>query len=335
MEATQSLTAHDIADVVTPKVNNDFLEDNKVNLGSSLEASATHSFRISRDFVVIDDGQTLGTQLMNVRIDPTIDPAAQELAKAYEYYDFSEIIVSLEATSPFGTASGSFQTAWITDPANTDLGQADAAAKAAALNKVIRQEGSTQVRPRTSAELSAKPNGKRYCLSNSKTDPRLTSFGAIVAVLRDPPSTGDTASFAVTISGKINFYRATIALGVTNASLKSEIKEFRNFAGLVRNGVFGLSYDLYTKDENVRFNQGKILFNKPAEAVIVAKAGDFTRRGITRWQIADARALGERNGSAVYKCWNAVTELGNIESINSVSLTEEPVLFTASYLGVE
>lgn len=335
MENSSDMTEHSLADVVTPKVNNDFIDDKKVNLGSTIEASATHAFRISRDFVVIDDSQKLGTQLMSVLLNPSIDPGAAKLAQLYEYYDFSEIKLSLEATSPFGTASGSFQTAWITDPANIALGQADEAAKSAALNKVIRQEGSVQVRPRTSAELVIRPAGKRYCFQTTTSDPRLTEFGALVAVLRDPPSTGDNASFAVTISGKINFYRATLQTNAVNSSVRSCISDFQNFEGRIVDGKFGISFDLVSEDSDVRFKKGKILFDKPLKALIVATSGDFTRRGIHTWETAEARALGEKGGKAVYKCWAVIDRLGEISSLTNITLQEKPKNFIASYRGVQ
>jgi len=112
--------------------------------------------------------------------------------------------VQIQSASPMGTSSGSSQFCHITDPANAVLPQS----KAQALNKVIRQANSCNVRPRDSTTMEVDTPGVLWTLQAG--DPRLYSFGTITSVVRTQPEVGDSINFQVTITGVLRCSRTAV-----------------------------------------------------------------------------------------------------------------------------
>jgi len=314
------------ADASSPSGENDFIDSGDVITQSDLHAEAKHQFRISKDFILIDDTQSPGELLFSLELSPLIDPTMTEMAKAYEHFTFKDIEVSMDATSPFGTASGAFQTAWITDPANTALGQADPTQKAASLVKVIRQEGSKLVRPRNSELMKINVEGDKYCLKGN--DPRLSNFGTIVAVIRAPPATGDTAAFAVTVVGTIVFKRATVSAGATLASTTVKVDKIGEFK---LNGE-NLEAVVSTIDDLPAFGESEILFDVPLDVMVDFMAGNWKRSVFQSWEKAQANALGMRDGKIDYLITLPLDKAGGITSLVDAQLESKPSKFYANYL---
>lgn len=188
--------------------SSDFTDSERLFLEAGTQHTAVHCFRVSKDLVTLAEGSKPGELCFVQPLNPFgIDAACTNLASDYEYYSFKNVEVAIEAVSPFGTSSGGMQVAWITDPENVTIPQGDDGQKLTALAKIIRQDGSVLVRPRNSALFNITTQGARYCLPGNES--RLSSFGALVALVRSPPGTGDVAEFAATVTGEIHFMRST------------------------------------------------------------------------------------------------------------------------------
>jgi hypothetical protein len=323
--------AENIADVQVP-TKTDFIDQNKVVLSqTSGEATASHEFRISKDFIIINDAQDPGTVLFNMSLDPTVDSGALKLAQNYEYFSFRDIEVSMDETSPFGTASGGFQAAWITDPANAVFGQASAAEKTTSLIKIVRQEGSVLVRPRSSAIVKIVTSDRRYTLLG--TDVRLSSFGNIVCALRAAPGLGDVAAFAVTVSGIIDFHRMNNNHGATLASTKAQIDQIIEGQHVRKAGQNFIEMDIITSEQSPGFHIGKMLFEPAIRMLVKTRHDGFVRVNILEWETADATSLGMNDNGCNYKIRLPLTECGNVDHVLRTEVLTTPLKFRSSYLG--
>lgn len=188
--------------------SSDFLDNKPLFLEGGTQHTAVHCFRVTKDLITLAEGSKPGALCFVQPLNPFgIDATTTELAKDYEYYSLKNVEIAIEAVSPFGTSSGGMQVAWVTDPENVTIPQGDDGQKLVSLAKIVRQDGSVLVRPRNSALFMISPQGARYCLPGN--EPRLSSFGSLIALVRSPPATGDVAEFAATITGEMHFMRST------------------------------------------------------------------------------------------------------------------------------
>ncbi|AYN75553.1 protein 4 [Halhan virus 2] len=192
-------------DSAVPRVESDFISTGGVQDLTTTDNSAQVIVRQQYDFLVMSDSHDAGYVLLNIPLDVSISPSAQKLSEFYELFEIKDLTLESLATSPFGTSSGGYQTCHITDPENaamftgTDLDRN--------IEKVVRQQGSKLVRPRDTVVLKAVTQGTKFTLRAGS--PRWYSYGAIVAVVRDVPATGDQIQFALTLTAKVVFHRTT------------------------------------------------------------------------------------------------------------------------------
>jgi len=270
-----------------PASGTDFLDSSPLDLHSTGEHEARYQFRVAKDLLVVSDGMDAGTILISLPVSPAIDPACTKLSQEYEYFSLSNFEISFEATSPFGTSSGGFQACWITDPANAYLPQETQAQKLQSLTKVIRQEGSVLIRPRNSANMVVKTQGRRYCLSGP--DPRLSSYGNIVCVVRAPPSTGDLAAFSVTATGTMNFHRTAGTNGTTAANVRLPFPLFDPETAAIARGGFTIEGKLPVN--KAPFDSAEATFCKPPTFELTTRNGRFINRTVIQPQTVALRLL--------------------------------------------
>jgi len=213
----------------------DFSQSN-TNVDITPDSTAgSYALRVVK-VIRISGGDAVGKLLAIFPLDGTLEPVLANLFKAYERYSFDGLQLIIQTGSPLGTSSGSMQIAHFPDPENAnfvmDGGQE-------ALNKVVRQDGSAQIRPRDSATFRIRTNGTNYTLSSGSK--RWDSFGAVVAVTRSVPDATDFVEFQITLVGTVNLYRTAIITGSDNVAIKSLITHAKVQAGNLK---IGLANDL-------------------------------------------------------------------------------------------
>lgn len=190
---------------VVPDQKSDFLPPGE-GQRSLLESDTVrmHTVKKNLDFLRITSDNVRGQLLKTISLDPAFDSTSAAMASEYEYWRIKSFEINIEATSPMGTSSGAAQVAYIQDPQNANF---DATGTEFNISKAVRQEGSVIVRPRESVQFYVRNPNTLYTLSGS--DPRFSSFGNIVFVVRDKPYTGDSCSLVVSLHAVLEFIRTT------------------------------------------------------------------------------------------------------------------------------
>lgn len=165
--------------------------------------TARHMIRKQIDLITISSGDASGKIVFSIPLSLELDSFAASLAKGYTYYRFTKMDIEALSVSPLGTASGAVQVAHIPDPENL---VPDSSSEG--ILQLVRQLGSRMMRPRDATLISPILNEWRFCKPGN--EPRLTSFGGVVGVVRAPPSVGDFAEWAVTIIAEVEFSVPTL-----------------------------------------------------------------------------------------------------------------------------
>ncbi|APG77634.1 putative structural protein [Beihai tiger crab virus 1] len=168
--------------------------------------SATGYYNIKVVKVIRLAGSTKVGELLAVFfLDGTLEPVLEEMLKAYERWGLDDLQVIVQTGSPFGTSSGSIQMAHIPDPENANF---PAEGGQPSLDKIVRQDGSVQIRPRDSCTFKVKTPGTMYTMSSGSR--RWSSFGAIVAVCRSVPDSTDFTEWNLTVTGTAKLIRTAV-----------------------------------------------------------------------------------------------------------------------------
>jgi len=203
------------AGIVQPNARGDFISYNGLAKIDHTEQTGQHIFRINIPQEASDDQTPTGKILFTFNLQPYyLGEAAKAFAEMYEYYSLENVVLHAQSTAPFGVSSGGIQICHITDPDNAVFYTAGTNLKLN-LAKVVRQQDSVLLRPRESVELAVKTNGELFTNFSLGKTQRFSSFGYIVACMRDTPATGDSISFAFTLSGIIKGSRTCISKAVT------------------------------------------------------------------------------------------------------------------------
>lgn len=150
-----------------------------------------------------------GSEIFRLDLDTSVSDQVQSIAKMWERFSFSGVALDLQSTSPMGTASGALQIAHIPDPDNTTLAPVtDAEGLKMNLDKLVRQSGSLIFRPRDTKSLSMDCNDTLFTVNSGEK--RFSSFGAVLAVVREQPNAGDSVTMTATFSATVNFFVPTI-----------------------------------------------------------------------------------------------------------------------------
>jgi hypothetical protein len=181
--------------------------DTNVTFGSA-DQIATSVVKRAVTLTIADDDES-GKEMLHIDLDRTLTDEIDNLASYYEEFEIKDLHISIQSTSPMGSASGALQVCHIPDPVNSTLGT-DLAEN---LTKVVRQSGSVIVRPRDTKDLKIDTN--QTCFTKTSSDKRFSSFGAIVGIVRDTPTSGDTATWTTTLECTVQFIRPTIVSTTT------------------------------------------------------------------------------------------------------------------------
>jgi len=189
-----------ILDNSSAPINTDYVQTGTSNKLTTSEQQATHVFKKRLDFY-LDSNNEAGEVVFGFALDSTINA---ELCKQYELYELEDVKLQFQSASPMGISSGSIQVGHITDPQNVAMPES----KALALNKIIRQSNSCNIRPRDSTTLEIDTPGALWTLQAG--DARLYSFGNVIAVVRTKPEVGDVLNFQVTLTGVLRASRTAV-----------------------------------------------------------------------------------------------------------------------------
>lgn len=161
-----------------------------------------------------------GARLALFQLDDTLEPILGQMMKAYERWSLSDLQVIAQTGSPLGTSSGSIQLAHFPDPENANLPEDGGQA---ALDKVVRQDGSVQIRPRDSCTFKLHTPGTNYTLKAGSS--RWNSFGAIGAVCRSVPDATDYTEWNLTVTGTAVLTRTAVISSADNVMYDALVKE--------------------------------------------------------------------------------------------------------------
>jgi len=172
------------------------------------------------------DSAKAGSEVFRLNLDTSVTEQVQDAAKMWERFSFSGVTLDLQSTSPMGTASGALQVAHVPDPDNTTLApDTDEPGLAKNLEKLVRQSGSLIFRPRDTKSLSMDCNDTLFTVDSGVK--RFSSFGAVLAVVREQPNSGDSITMTATFSATVNFFVPTIltAEGLVNETVSLRLHE--------------------------------------------------------------------------------------------------------------
>jgi hypothetical protein len=188
-------------------------------------------------------------------------------AKYWEQYKFSDVNISLQSMSPLGTASGALQFAHVPDPENAVL---SATNNANNLAKLVRQSGSIILRPRDTKELRVDVGDTLF--THVTREKRFSSYGALIAVLRDQPASGDSVQFTMTFTCTVNFYRPTILMDTTfvEETIAARVTDHSHKDLLIKLTDYGFPDEVH------------LYFNKPLRFVVLKKNTSGTMYSVAR-----------------------------------------------------
>lgn len=244
------------------EISSDFITNQKnVPFGAS-DITGRLIVRQAFTFSVTTESK-LGEEIFNLPLDTSINTDVQAAAKLWERYSFSGVTLDLQSTSPMGSASGAVQIAHIPDPDNAKLAPvSDATGRTANLTKLVRQSGSLIFRPRDTKALSMDCNDTLFTMDSGVK--RFSSFGAVLAVVREVPAAGDSVTMTVTLSATVNFYVPTIV--TVNKTIR-ETTALRLHGHTNKDLVFKLADAGFPKILRVKFNKAlpfRILKTNPS-----------------------------------------------------------------------
>jgi len=232
------------------EVSSDFITNQKnVPFGASeitgrLIVRQAYTFKFDHESVA-------GTEIFRLPLDTSINSDVEAASKLWERYSFSGITLDLQSTSPMGTASGAVQVAHVPDPDNDYLAPtSDPSGLLGNLEKLVRQSGSLIFRPRDTKALSMDCNDTLFTLDSGVK--RFSSFGSVLAVVREQPNAGDSITMTATFSATVNFFVPTI---VTSNRKVTETAALRIHSHTDKDIVFKLADAGYPKVIRVRFNR--------------------------------------------------------------------------------
>ncbi|APG77706.1 putative structural protein [Wenzhou shrimp virus 3] len=227
---------------------------------SSPNDVATYTFNVVQS-VRLTNASKVGEPLLNIPLDVNLDPTLPKIAQAYERYSLKNVKLMIQSGSPLGTSSGCAQIAHIPDPENAAL---PAGGGEAACKKIVRQAGSTIIRPRDSDVFTVPLHGEMYTkLSGSR---RWSSFGNIVAVVRSTPEASDWAEWSMTLTGNVEFYRTAVI---------DDSSTFFNYDVLLSNPVIDGHHITFESSAEIPGCDGQVKFLD--SMTVAARDGNITK----------------------------------------------------------
>lgn len=191
----------------------DLNDNSQRGITESTTGVATFQVKANLGAFQLTSDDAYGKIIFVSNINPEMTELSASLAKQYVNYRITHLSVTVRNVSPFASASGSIQLAYINDPNNIiTLGSDN-------IETLIRQTNSRQVGAKdtldfdfdqTHLNVLGAPSGWKFCKPRGM--PIFDRYGTIGAAVRGVPSVGDGAQFVVSVAATFEFFGMTYNL---------------------------------------------------------------------------------------------------------------------------
>jgi len=221
--------------VTSTKVGEGLYADLHDNFQSGITESttgvATFQVKANLGSFQLESKIPYGTVIFSYPIDAALSDMSASIANQYVNYRITHLSVTVRNVSPFASASGSVQFAYINDPNNIVKQDAQN------IETLIRQTNSRQVGAKDTLDLDfnqtqlnvlGAPSGWKFCKPRGVAI--LDRYGTVAAAVRGVPAIGDGAQFVVSVAATFEFFGMTLNLpdsetfeGLPDTGLKAGI----------------------------------------------------------------------------------------------------------------
>lgn len=211
--ATNVGRSHDVGNVLSKvgeKLYVDLNDNSERGITESTTGVATFQVKANLGAFQLTSEDVYGKIIFVSSIDPALTQLSASLAKQYVNYRITHLSVTVRNVSPFASASGSIQLAYINDPNNiVTMGTEN-------IETLIRQTNSRQVGAKDTLDFDfnqnhlnvlGAPSGWKFCKPRGM--PIFDRYGMIAAAVRGVPSIGDGAQFVVSVAATFEFFGMT------------------------------------------------------------------------------------------------------------------------------
>lgn len=188
----------------------DLNDNSQRGITESTTGIATFQVKANLGAFQLTSEDAYGKIIFVAPVDPSISTLSSSIAKQYVNYRITHLSITVRNVSPFASASGSIQLAYINDPANlVTMGSEN-------IETLIRQTNSRQVGAKdtldfdfdqTHLNVLGAPSGWKFCKPRGLSI--FDRYGTIAAAVRGVPSIGDGAQFVVSIAATFEFFGMT------------------------------------------------------------------------------------------------------------------------------
>lgn len=188
----------------------DLNDNSQRGITESTTGIATFQVKANLGAFQLTSEDPYGKIIFLANVDPTISKLSGSLAKQYVNYRITHLSITVRNVSPFASASGSIQLAYVNDPDNILTMGAEN------IETLIRQTNSRQVGAKdtldfdfnqTHLNVLGAPSGWKFCKPRGM--PIFDRYGTIAAAVRGVPSIGDGAQFVVSVAATFEFFGMT------------------------------------------------------------------------------------------------------------------------------
>jgi len=195
---------------VGEKLYVDLNDNSQRGITESTTGIATFQVKANLGAFQLTSDDAYGKVIFVANVNPEISKLSESLAKQYVNYRITHLSITVRNVSPFASASGSIQLAYINDPDNIVNYGSDN------IETLIRQTNSRQVGAKdtldfdfnqTHLNVLGAPSGWKFCKPRGM--PIFDRYGMIAAAVRGVPSIGDGAQFVVSVAATFEFFGMT------------------------------------------------------------------------------------------------------------------------------
>lgn len=188
----------------------DLNDNSQRGITESTTGVATFQVKANLGAFQLTSDDAYGKVIFLSDVNPAISKLSASLAKQYVNYRITHLSITVRNVSPFASASGSIQLAYVNDPDNILTLGADN------IETLIRQTNSRQVGAKdtldfdfnqTHLNVLGAPSGWKFCKPRGM--PIFDRYGTIAAAVRGVPSIGDGAQFVVSVAATFEFFGMT------------------------------------------------------------------------------------------------------------------------------
>lgn len=188
----------------------DLNDNSQRGITESTTGIATFQVKANLGAFQLTSEDAYGKVIFLANVDPAISKLSASLAKQYVNYRITHLSITVRNVSPFASASGSIQLAYVNDPDNILTMGAEN------IETLIRQTNSRQVGAKdtldfdfnqTHLNVLGAPSGWKFCKPRGM--PIFDRYGTIAAAVRGVPAIGDGAQFVVSVAATFEFFGMT------------------------------------------------------------------------------------------------------------------------------